>query len=341
MDLDHSSLGVHRKVQDSGKPMIFEDIQSDPRYEELSISRRAKEGGFSFNAIFPIRIREKTAGILVCVGLKPRCLMADEIQLIETMTDQLGVAIENVSPFERIRIQAAELEKSNEAKEEFLGFVSHELKTPLNLVIGYTAMIQDKAFGEIAPAQEQALGKVLQNCNDLLAMIDGLLNASKAQADTFHIETHQFNLKHLFDELRSKYDFHIGKELTLIWNCPSELPAIKSDREKLGHILQNLINNAVKFTNGGHITISARYVPDAQAMNVKVADTGIGIQKELLPSIFEMFRQVDSSETRSFGGVGVGLYIVKKYTDMLGGKIEVESEPDRGSTFTVTIPWKN
>ena len=113
---------------------------------------------------------------------------------------------------------------------------------------------------------------------------------------------------------------------------------VETDSAKLTHILQNLINNAIKFTDEGVITISARHVPEAQALEFKVSDTGIGISKDSLPIIFEMFRQIDSSVTRAYGGVGLGLFIVKKLTQLLGGRVEVESEIGRGSTFTVTIP---
>jgi signal transduction histidine kinase len=126
------------------------------------------------------------------------------------------------------------------------------------------------------------------------------------------------------------------------------LPVVKTDSEKLKHILQNLINNAIKFTERGSVTISARLTPtglspqaSATFVEFKVADTGGGIAEEFLPVIFEKFRQVDSSETRPYGGVGMGLYIVKKFTELLGGGVEVESEPGKGSTFTVTIPCES
>jgi Amt family ammonium transporter len=116
------------------------------------------------------------------------------------------------------------------------------------------------------------------------------------------------------------------------------LPDIENDGLKLKQVLQNIINNAIKFTEKGAITISVRYVSDAKNIEFRVADTGIGISTEEMAKIFERFYQVDSSQTRSFGGVGLGLYIVKEFTELLGGKLAVESERDKGSTFTVTIP---
>jgi signal transduction histidine kinase len=133
------------------------------------------------------------------------------------------------------------------------------------------------------------------------------------------------------------YVLPTNKELTLSWEYSSGT-VIKSDRERLKHILQNLINNAIKFTAKGKITISARYITESRAVEFRVADTGIGIPNDKIPLIFEMFHQVDSSETRPYGGVGLGLYIVKNFTEMLGGQVRVESELEKGSVFTVTIP---
>jgi signal transduction histidine kinase len=114
------------------------------------------------------------------------------------------------------------------------------------------------------------------------------------------------------------------------------LPIVRTDGEKLKHVLQNLINNAIKFTENGSVTVSAECI--SKALEFKVKDTGIGMPHDMLPSIFQMFRQLDSSNTRSYGGSGVGLYIVKKFVDLLDGKIEVESVLGEGSTFTVTLP---
>jgi signal transduction histidine kinase len=116
------------------------------------------------------------------------------------------------------------------------------------------------------------------------------------------------------------------------------VPVVTTDGEKLKHILQNLINNAIKFTEKGQITVAARHIHEDDFIQFTVVDTGIGISEESLPVIFERFRQLDSSETRNHGGVGIGLYIVKQFTELLGGTVDVESEFGKGSTFTITIP---
>jgi signal transduction histidine kinase len=113
---------------------------------------------------------------------------------------------------------------------------------------------------------------------------------------------------------------------------------MNTDRGKLQQILQNLINNAIKFTEKGSVTISANYLSETGSVEFKVSDTGIGIPKKAVPVIFEKFRQIDSSDTRQYGGVGLGLYIIKKFTDLLGGTVRVESETGKGSIFVVTVP---
>ncbi len=129
-----------------------------------------------------------------------------------------------------------------------------------------------------------------------------------------------------------------AKELTIHRNYGDDLPVITSDREKLTYILQNLISNAIKFTDKSSVSISALQIPESGEMEFKVADTRTGISKDPLPVIFDMFRQIDNSETRPYRGVGLGLFIVKKFTEMLGGKIEVESKPGTGSVFTIKLP---
>ena len=239
---------------------------------------------------------------------------------------------------EHIKKQTIELEKADKVKNEFLGFVSHELKTPVNTIVGYTEMVQSKMFGEINSEQERALGKVMANSRDLLNMVNSLLEATKIEAGTVRPEVRELNLGNFFEELKSAYDFPLNKELVLVWNYPCDLPVVKTDGDKLRHILQNLINNAIKYTDKGSVTVSARHLPEMGTVQFRVNDTGIGIPEEALPFIFEMFRQVNGSETRSCGGVGLGLHIVKKFTELLGGKIEVQSEPDKGSTFTFVLP---
>ena len=231
-----------------------------------------------------------------------------------------------------------ELVKANKAKDEFLSVMSHELKTPLNVIMGYAELARTDISGVIGLRPEEAVNKILIHAKDLLHMVDEILQATRIEAGAARAVIENVDLTPFLDDLKITCDIPTPKELRLLWNYQNNLPSTRTDRDKLKHILQNLISNAIKFTPEGCITFSARYFRDQEIVEFKVADTGIGIAKEVLPSIFERFRQLDASNTRSYGGVGLGLFIVKRFAEMLGGAIAVESEPDMGSTFTLTLP---
>ena len=186
--------------------------------------------------------------------------------------------------------------------------------------------------------QQKAFTTVTKQTKSLLTMIEEILVATTIESGSVNLERKDINITEFFDELRSSYDLAPRKDFRLVWNIPSDLPPLNTDDGKLKHILQNLIDNAIKFTDKGRVTISVRNVAESKAMEFSVEDTGIGIEREHVPAIFKMFQQVDSSQTRTYGGVGLGLYIVKKFTELLGGTVTVESEPGEGSIFRVAIP---
>ena len=286
----------------------------------------------------PLVVKGNTLGFISFSGKEGKTFSNKEGEFLATLAGRGAIAIHNSQLYEQTKNQAAELQRANKVKDEFLSVMSHELRTPLSVIMGYTGIIKDRVLGEINPKQEETLGKVICRSGDLLSMLSDILQATSIEAGETRLGPHEVNLGFFLTTLRLGYDRTLDKKLTLNWDYPPDLPVVKTDSEKLKHILQNLVNNAVKFTEEGAITISARYVPQAKAVEFKVTDTGIGIPQESLPVIFEKFRQVDSSETRSYGGVGLGLYIVKKFTELLGGTLAVESAPGVGSTFTVTIP---
>jgi len=337
-------------------PVVAHNIQTDPRTLDPEFYR--KQGLVSYLGV-PLLIKGQVLGVLVFLTREEHRFTDEEIQFLSILAGQAAMAIHNARLhdqakkqalelekangdltrlLEQIRKQAVELEKTGKVKDEFLGFVSHELKTPVNTILGYTEMMQSQMFGEINSEQERALGKVTANSRDLLNMVNGLLEATKIESGTVQAEIGEVNLGNFFEELKSVYDVPLNKELILVWDYPFDLPVVKTDGDKMRHILQNLINNAIKYTDKGKVAVSARYQSEVGSVQITVNDTGIGIPEEARPFIFEMFRQVSGSATRSCGGVGLGLHIVKKFTELLGGKIGVESEVGRGSTFTVSFP---
>jgi signal transduction histidine kinase len=286
----------------------------------------------------PLIVKDEILGVLSFYTKEQHEFSDEEVEFLSTLAGQAAIAIHNSQLYEETRNQAVELEKANKGKDEFLSVVSHELRTPLNVIAGYAEMVRQGMLGEINPEQDRALGKVIDHSKGLLGMIAGILQVTSIEAEAVKVDTKQVVVGHLLDELKSLYDFSLGKDLSLHWDLPSESLSMTTDGEKLKHILQNLINNAIKFTDNGRVTVSARQVPGGKSVEFRVADNGIGIPEEMLPIIFEKFRQADSSESRAYGGVGLGLYIVKRFTEMLGGSVAVESQPGKGSTFSVTIP---
>jgi signal transduction histidine kinase/DNA-binding response OmpR family regulator len=316
-------------------PLTIADIQTDPRCLEHEFARI--HGLVSYLGV-PLIVKDQILGIIAFFTKENHPFSGEDIDFLSTLAGQAAIAIHNSQLYEETRRQMVELEKSNKTKDEFLSVMSHELRTPLNVVTGYTSMVKDGLLGGVNPEQQKALERVMRRASELLGTINSILYATSLAAEMVVAAPSEINLRGLLGELKTDYEILLDKELELIWDYPHDLPIIRTDHAKLKHILQNIINNAIKFTEKGHVRVSARYLPEAKAVEFKVADTGIGIPKEKLPIIFEMFRQVDSSESRPYEGVGIGLYTAKKFTELLGGKIDVETEPDKGSTFTITIP---
>ena len=340
--------GVVGRAAESAEPIIFEDVRSDPRYAAMSHSANSKTVGFRFFAVFPIPSKGRTIGVVAFFQNKPRSLSSGESKLLMAMAAQIGIAVENARLFEETCQRADELtqktfdlEKSNRAKDEFLAMISHELRTPLNVIMGYTGLVREGMFGALSPQQDDALKKVAIQSNDLLSIVSNLLRATQIGSGEIKAERARTDLGQLLDEIKTAYDLPATDELTLNWDVPSDLPTVETDSEKLKHILVNLINNAIKFTDKGSVTIAARHLPRSKTLRFTVADTGPGIARESLPIIFDMFHQLDGSNTRAHGGLGLGLYIVKKYTELLGGKIKVKSVPGRGSVFRVALPYES
>jgi len=354
--------GIPNVVFKNKAPWMVSNVQTDPQVQDREFFR--KHGLVSYLGV-PLLVKDEVLGVLSFYTKEEHEFTNEEIGFLSTLAGQAAIAIHNSQLYQEMVSLAAQLSRSNKVKDEFLSVMSHELRTPLNVVMGYTGMIRDRLLGEINPEQEKALEKVISRARDQLTMISSILQATQLEAEGIKVETGEVSLGDLLDDLRSGYAIPLGKELSLIWDYPSDLPVINTDGEKLKHILHNLINNAIKFTARGQVTVSARIrqqaignsenmqeeknflKPSASSLppqtsdawvELKVSDTGIGIAKENQSMIFERFRQVDSSETRRHGGVGIGLYTVKKFTELLGGKVEVESEVGKGSTFTVTIP---
>jgi len=251
------------------------------------------------------------------------------------------------------------LDKATRVKEEFLGMMSHELRTPLNVVMGYARLMNERVLGDMNSMQEEAVAKIMSRARDQLTMITDILEVASIESEDRLSFGYEVNLPALLDDLKARYEVPERKEVVLVWDYPADLPVVRTDAEKLKHALQNVINNALKFTHSGAVTISVRPVSDqppgpsalpqgsegtaeleGRCVEFRVTDTGIGIAEEHLPQIFDSFHQIDSSDTRRYGGVGMGLYVVKKLAVILGARLQVTSAPGQGSTFTLMLPYE-
>lgn len=330
------------RVYESKSPITVRNIQTDAEITDPEFFR--KHGLVSYLGI-PLITKGELLGVLGIFTKEERDFSWEEIVLFSTIAGQASVAIQNARLLEEAKRQAAELEKTNrelaeasKGKDEFLSTMSHELRTPLNVVMGYAGLVKDGMLGEVSPEQANALENITRQSQYQLTMINSILQVTTLEAEKVKAHSSPLSLESFLDDLKSLYEVPLHRELSLTWDYPSGLPTIITDGDKLRQILQNLIDNAIKFTDKGRVVLTVRHIPEANSVEFKVADTGIGIPRDKLPIIFERFRQVDSSDTRLYGGVGLGLYIVKAFTELLGGEVAVESAPGKGSTFTVKIP---
>ncbi len=236
-----------------------------------------------------------------------------------------------------LEMQKKQLNESNQLKTNFLSNMSHELRTPLNSVIALSGVLNRRLASKIAEEEYSYLSIIERNGKQLLSLINDILDLSRIEAGFEEVHLNKFNINSLLSEVVDLIGQQaIEKNIDLTFEVNEEMPPLQSDYEKCRHILQNIVANAIKFTDQGEVSIKAS--ADDHSVYVEIKDTGIGIDQEFLQQIFEEFRQADNSNSRKYGGTGLGLSIAKKYARLLGGDITVESWKGKGSLFTLVLP---
>jgi signal transduction histidine kinase/CheY-like chemotaxis protein len=310
----------------------------------------AGTGTWDAAVAFPLKLKERIWGYLSFFSKKEHEISREESDFLSALAAQVAVAIHNAELYAGTVALAEDLRRSNKVKDDFLSIMSHELRTPLNIVMNCAEIMRTGIVGEINMEQADILDRLMTQAKHQLTLVNGILHATRMETEQLTACLEVVDLREFLENLRSDYEISFSNNnFELRWDIAPNLPQASLDCDKLRHILENLINNAVKFTEAGSITVSARVLDGGRHtskptnhgrwLEFQVADTGVGIPAESLALIFEKFCQLDATSTRVHGGVGIGLYLVKRFATVLGGDVTVKSQIGNGSTFIVTLPF--
>ena len=314
-------------------PNILEERAYAPRMRQL-----LERFGFRASLAVPLLREDRIIGGLVIRRKSTGEFRPEVIELMRTFATQSVLAIHNARLFREIEDKSRQIEAANRHKSEFLANMSHELRTPLNAIIGFSEVLQEKLFGELNEKQAEYTSDILTSGQHLLSLINEILDLSKVEAGRMELELAPFDLPLAIENARTFVRERAVKHgITLDVDVDDQLGEYVGDERKIKQILLNLLSNAVKFTpEGGRISITANRTDNGA--EISVSDTGIGIPPAEQPTIFEEFRQVGGEYAHKKEGTGLGLTLAKKFVELHGGKIWVESEIGKGSTFSFTLP---
>jgi signal transduction histidine kinase len=276
-------------------------------------------------------------GVIALARDRVEAFSDKQVELVTVFADQAVIAIENVRLINEIRDKSRQLEIASQHKSQFLANMSHELRTPLNAILGYTEMMVDGLYGKLGDRAQGVLERVQSNGKHLLGLINDVLDLSKIEAGQLVLAMERYSVADMVATVLSATEsLARAKGLALGSSVPPDLPIGTGDARRLAQVLLNLVGNAIKFTEQGGVEIRAAQVGDR--FEIAVVDSGLGIAPADQARIFDEFQQVDSTSTRKKGGTGLGLSISRRIVELHGGRITVDSEVGKGSTFTISIP---
>jgi GAF domain-containing protein/anti-sigma regulatory factor (Ser/Thr protein kinase) len=328
--------GATGRLAEVHEPIQLADILEAPAESRVrSVLVRA---GYRALLAVPLVREDRLIGGLTVIRKATGVFAPEVIELLRTFATQSALAIQNARLFREIADKSRQLETASRHKSEFLANMSHELRTPLNAVIGFSEVLLQRVFGGLNDKQDEYLKDIYASGQHLLSLINDILDLSKIEAGRMELTPAPFHLPSALENAVTLVRERAGRHgITLELDLDPGLGELVGDERKVKQVLLNLLSNAVKFTpEGGRISLKASRTDGA--VEIAVTDTGIGIAPADQAAIFEEFRQVGTDETRKQEGTGLGLTLAKKFVELHGGRIWVESEPGRGSIFTFTLP---
>ncbi len=319
-------------------PVQVSDIQDERQYAAARFRPLLGRLGYRSLLAVPLLREDRIMGGLAIYRRTTGSFTPEVVNLLQTFATQSVLAIQNARLFREIEEKSKEIEAANRHKSEFLANMSHELRTPLNAIIGFSEVLGEKYFGELNEKQGEYVDDILTSGRHLLSLINEILDLSKVEAGRMELELATFDLPLAIENARTFVRERATKHgINLDVKIDERLGDFMGDERKIKQILLNLLSNAVKFTpEGGRIGINARQADGS--VEFSVSDTGIGIAPDDQARIFEEFRQVGTDYAHKTEGTGLGLTLAKKFVELHGGRIWVESEVGKGSKFTFTLP---
>ena len=329
--------GIQGRMAVTRQPVQIPDIAAADAYRGPLRDVLLRTGTRALLAIPMLREDELIGGFTVSKKT-PGVFAPEVIELLQTFATQSALAIQNARLFREIADKSRQLEAASRHKSEFLANMSHELRTPLNAILGFSEVLAERMFGEVNEKQAEYLQDILSSGRHLLSLINDILDLSKVEAGRLELELGRFHLPTALDNaLTLVRERAIRHGITLTQTVDERVGDIVADERKVKQILLNLLSNAVKFTpEGGRVGLTA--TAGDGAITIAVSDTGIGIAPEDQAAIFEEFRQVGRDDARKQEGTGLGLTLAKKFVELHGGRIWVQSQVGQGSTFSFTLP---
>jgi signal transduction histidine kinase len=318
------------------EPIQIPDIAQPGAYQS-SVRDILLRFGYRALLSVPLLREDQIIGSLSFNRKAPGEFPPEVVDVLKTFATQSALAIQNARLFHEIADKSRQLETASQHKSEFLANMSHELRTPLNAIIGFSEVLAQGMFGEINEKQTEYLHDILESGRHLLSLINDILDLSKIEAGRMELEASEFDLPQAIQNaLTLVRERALRRGIALHHVIDHRVADIRADERKIKQVLLNLLSNAIKFTpEGGRIEVRAASTD--RMVEVSVTDTGVGIAPEDQETVFEEFRQVGTADKKA-EGTGLGLALSRKFIELHGGKIWVQSEVGRGSTFTFTLP---